>query len=258
MCYLNRLGLFLAVMCNVFMLQAQTSFYAGPVAGYYGQAIINQNNYGQREMDYIYTDNYDYGLMLGADFGNKHLIQLELVYKELGQNYRDQFSGNLLEKELELKYLHIPLTYKFVVAGGSNGLNKGTRFFVGAGPYVGLLLSADMDLEVNDNDRSFYDFTTFAINNNNLSALNELMPDRGTPAYKDLYNSIDIGAVFGLGFQSFIAERFKITFEIRSGISLTDINATSWRLNNTDGQYNPSYNWFGGASLGAVYYMGGN
>jgi hypothetical protein len=237
----------------------QSSFFGGVHAAYNSSAIITQQNYGQRDQAVDYKFSLAYGVTLGMDFNNQHLIQLDPTFQNLGMNYIASPATQNMERDVEMNYIHLPLTYRYVVNGGNNGLNKGTRFLIGAGPYVGILTGADIATRLNGNDVEHYDYLVFRTpgsnQNRNLARLNELIPDGKSPDFKTLYNSIDFGAVLNLGVQSFLTEQLKLTVEIRTGISLSDINAEDWRLPNFDGNYDPSKNLFVGLNLGLSYYF---
>lgn len=252
----SKLLLFSVITFMTLQLQAQTQFFAGINGGYVAKAIINQNNYGQSEMDYVQGYSPVFGLTLGVDLGNKHLVRLEPQLLSIGQPYEDQIGSTMLNKDVQLDYIHIPLTYTLVVNGGSKGENQGVNFFITAGFYAGILNDASMDLSINDQTASLFQFSTVGGGNPNTAALVALLPGDGNVAdYKEMYNSTDFGGIFGFGVQGFITEKLKFSAEIRTGASLGDINAETWRLNNKDGLYEPSRNLYGGLLLGLSYYF---
>lgn len=245
-------------ICTIFSLQmqAQTQFFAGVNGGYVAKAIINQNNYGQSEMDYLQGYSPIYGLTLGLDLSNQHLIRLEPQLLSIGQPYDDQIAGATLNKEVKLDYIHIPLTYTYVVNGGKKGENQGVNFFITLGVYAGILNDASMDLSINNQTASFLEFSTFGGGNPNTATLTTLLQGSLNPTdYKELYNSVDFGGNFGFGIQAFLTEKLKLSLELRTGVSLGDINAEAWRLNNKDGNYGASRNLYGGLLLGLSYYF---
>jgi hypothetical protein len=252
----TKLLLFLVGTILAGQLEAQTQFFAGLNGGYVAKAIINQNNYGQSEMDYVQGYSPIFGLTLGVDLSNKHLVRLEPQLLSVGQPYEDQANGVSSNKDVKLDYIHIPLTYTFVVNGGSKGENQGVNFFITAGLYAGILNDASMDLTINGQAASLFQFSTIGGGNPNTAALVTLLPGDGNPAdYKELYNSTDFGGIFGFGVQAFLSEKLKLSVEIRTGASLGDINSETWRLNNKDGLYEPSRNLYGGLLLGLSYYF---
>jgi hypothetical protein len=255
----KSMTLLLALCLSLATAYAQPSFFGGVGAGYYTSVILGQQNYGQRDQASDYRYAASYGLQLGIDFNNQHIIQLDPTILNIGANYKPSPATANLDKDIRISYIHLPLSYRFVINGGNNGLNKGTRFFVGVGPYVNLLSSVDYQTAVNGNDVSLYEYLT-AIPagggfNRNITALNQLIPDRKNPDFNEMFTSLDLGAMLMLGGQSFLTENLKLSYEIRAGISLSDINAEDWRLPNFDGNYDGSRNLFGGLNLGLTYYF---
>jgi hypothetical protein len=245
--------------CLFGSVYGQSSFYGGAHGSYQSSAIITQQNYGQRDQAVDYKFSFAYGVTVGMDFNNQHLIQIDPTFQSLGMNYIESPATQNLERDVEMNYLLIPLTYRYVVNGGNNGLNKGTRFLIGGGPYVGILTGANIATRLNGNDVEHYTYlvhrTPGSNQNRNLARLNELIPDGTSPDFKSLYNSIDFGAVVNLGVQSFLTEQLKLTIELRTGISLSDINSEDWKLPNYDGNYEASRNLFAGINVGLAFYF---
>ena len=234
---------------------AQTSVYLGPLVGYQTHAIINQNNYGQRGMDYVYNGDLMYGASFGVDFGNKHLVQLDITIAPAGQIYNDTYDNFTLDKEVNLSYLQVPLTYRFVTGRGDKTANKGTNFHILAGIYMGFLQDVEMSHQIDGNSATLYDFVTHEIDNRNILGLDRRMPNQMDPDFNDLFTEQDFGAILGFGVQSFLKPQLKLVVEVRAGISLQDINAEQWRFLNRSGGYNASRNLFANGSLGVQYYF---
>lgn len=236
-------------------LSAQVNIFLGPTAGYNARAIINQNNYGQRRLDYTFTGDVTYGGSIGVDFNNQHIIQIEVLAMNLGQGYDQSFSDFSLQKQVDLSYIHIPLTYRFVTGRKDKDHNKGTNFHILAGAYYGILQDANMSHSIDNSEVSFYDFVTRGGGNPNLAVLNRRLPNQGNPDYNQLFTDSDFGAIIGFGVQSFVTTHFKLSLDLRLGVSLQDINGDRWRFLNRDGDYNASRNLFGALTLSAFYIL---
>jgi hypothetical protein len=236
-------------------MDAQTSIYIGPQSMIHHRSILNQNNYGQRELEYVFDTRISYGAAVGIDFNNRHLIQLEANIMQLGQSYEGNFNSLNLEKEVTLNYLQLPLTYRFVTGSADKEARKGTHMTLSIGGYIALQQSADIVHSINNSSSTFYDFVTHQVDNRNIIGLNNNLPNRGNPNYDDLFTSQDIGALAGIGVQSFLNKFIKISLEARAGVSLKDINDTNWRFLNISGDYGASRNFFGGISLGLMLYL---
>jgi hypothetical protein len=247
--------LLLFLITGMYSLSAQSSFFGGIGGGFYSSVIVGQQNYGQRDLASDYKFSPAYGIHLGMDFNNMHIVQIDPTFINIGANYKPSPNTANLDRDVSLSYLHIPLSYRFVIKGGSNGMNAGTRFFIGAGPYFNILTNADMTTTVRGNDASLYAYLTEGGGNKNIIDLNVLMPNQMNPEYKEMFNSLDLGAMIMFGGQSFLTENLKLSYEIRAGYSLTDINAENWRLPNIDGNYDGSRNLFAGIHIGLSYYF---
>jgi hypothetical protein len=241
------------------LLSAQTQFFGGVSGAYFSSVILGQQNYGQRDQASDYKFAPAFGLNLGVDFNNMHIIQLDPMMINIGANYKPSPATANLDRNLALRYIHLPLSYRFVVKGGSNGQNKGTRFFIGAGLCFNILSGVDSETFINDREVSLYEYLTAVPSgggtNRNIAALNQLIPDRKNPEFKEMFNSMDIGAMIMLGGQSFLTPNLKLSYEIRAGVSTSDINAEAWRLPSFDNNYDGSRNLFGGLQLGLSYYF---
>jgi len=251
---LSIIGLLLFVFSST-ELFGQIQVFTGPVAGYHGKAIINQNQYGQRGLDYVYAGDFHYGLALGLDINNKHIFQLEGIITSGGQGYSNSFDGFTLDRNVNISYVQIPLTYRFVTGRNGKDTNKGTNFHILFGGYLGLLQGVEMDQQINGMESNFYDFVTYNLVNRNLMGLNQRIPDRMNPDYNTMFTENDWGGLIGFGMQSFLTTHLKLIVELRAGASLQDINAENWRFLNRNGDYRASRNLFAGLTTGVFYYF---
>lgn len=253
----NKIFLLISIICILVghEIHGQLQVFAGPVVGYHAKAIINQNQYGQRGLDYIYSSDFNYGLALGLDINNKHIFQIEGILTSGGQGYSNSFDGFTLDRNVNLSYLQVPLTYRFVTGINGKDANRGTNFHILVGAYMGLLQGVEMDQQINGMDANFYDYVTYQIVNRNLMGLNQRIPDRMNPDYNTMFTERDFGGLIGFGMQSFLTTHLKLIVELRAGASLQDINATNWRFLNRDGDYRASRNLFAGITTGLFYYF---
>ena len=71
------------------------------VKGAYNTIFIqNQNNYGQKEMDYDEHFGINPGIWLAKDICEKSQLVVESSYLKQGQEYFDNFNSHKLTKEL--------------------------------------------------------------------------------------------------------------------------------------------------------------
>ena len=245
---MNRIILGLLMVCLSFAAMGQGKIYLGGTAGINGIFILNQNNYGQSELDYDTKTGSVYGLQLGYYLNSKNAINVEILFSNQGQAYKDEISNETLNKDVDLSYLMIPLTFKHIF--GLDPASKRTRFYINIGPYLSLLQSAGVSFQRNGADTDLIDFVTFNGGNPNASTLAAM----GNPSDdKDLFSGTDFGLLGGLGMDYNLAMGLVIGLELRAGMGLSDMNAESWQLVNRDNVYEKSRNFFTGIKLGVGY-----
>jgi len=241
----------------------QGGFFAGIHASGNATIVANQQNYGQKEMDYDgVTFHPSFGIQLGYDLNGAHLLSIGAGIQKGGQKYKDGYgNGDQLRKEIKLDYISVPVTYTHVF-GGAKDPNNGTKFFISVGPQFSLLQKSTVTHEVNGQDATLSNFANhvagggapYQFNSVELAALTT----NGDPADdKDLFQSMDVQAFLGIGIQSYLSEYLFLTLELRGGGSITDINADEWQLDGyKDGkrqEYEASRNVFGGLRIGLNY-----
>jgi len=253
----NKVLLFVLMSFSVSVASAQR-FFIGVDGGYYGKYIINQNNYGQREMDYDASSSFvpTYGIQAGVSFNDSRLsLMTSLNFIEAGQGYKDSYASPspfTLEKNLKLKYMQIPVILRFSTLNSERKVGV----YGEIGVYAGLLSKVDMDLKVSDLERSFAYFHSFAypyVNAESNAKLISQVNEDGTVDYKTLYNSTDFGGLLGFGVNGWIGDHIMWEAGIRLHCSISDINAEKWRLKNPDNEYKASRNAYGGLNVGIKY-----
>jgi hypothetical protein len=222
------------------MVSAQADFQIGLGAGLVGKVIANQNNYGQRELDYVNNFGASFGLQAEVILGERHGILGGIFLQDAGQHYESTISGLRFNKQVDLKYLQIPLLYRYHF-----GDEDGVRFFIGAGPYFGFLSSAEMNHQLNNADVSFFQLITADFSNANALAIATQVNANGEPDYESMYQSLDLGLIFNFGVKIPLGDILQLAPQFRIGGSLTDINSDAWRYNNNKGEYELSRNAFG-------------
>lgn len=248
-----------------FMVSAQNE--SGMIIGVNGGVnysfVINQMNYGQKEMEYNKVSlRPAFGLHFGYDFNGSDILSLGVGMQKGGQFYKDSYgSGAELEKNIDLQYLAVPLTYMHVF-GGKNKPSSGTKLFAVLGGQFNLLQKAEVTHKINGADATLYDFAVYktdgSFTNANTAVLATLTGTDGKlDDDKELFNDSDIQAFAGLGVQSYFSENFFLTVDFRVGYSLTDLNKDAWHLDGfSDGKiqpYDSSNNAYGALRLGLSY-----
>ncbi len=218
-------------------LSAQKQLYFGLGGTGLSSVIINQNYYGYTDLDFKFTMGMAGAVNVGFDF-NKHLgLKLELGMAKLGQNYSDVLPGDsTLTRIVRLNYFQIPLLFKYRTGG------EVARFYVAVGPQFNFLMSAKEEYLIND------------------GTLTDSIPGNLTKptlisesTITDRYNSIDILGRLDLGVDITITKNLFCYVGMTMAYGFTDINATAWQIKDSDGNYNPSHNAYGGINFGINY-----
>jgi len=234
-------------------LQAQV--FVGLDAAYFLTTIVNQNNYGSPDMDYEFSGSATPGLSVGWAGFNKHHVLTGVKLLNVGQKYTTEVNNVTHNRNVELNYIMIPLSYKMVF--GDTEINSyATRAFFTIGGYVSFLNRAETVWSIAEQKVSLVDFYQSQNPNVDVLTLAQLAGGSGLENGKEQYESIDFGATFSLGVRTFVKEGLAINIEFIGGYGLGDLNAEKWRLKNTSDVYETSHNAFGGVQLGVHYYFG--
>jgi hypothetical protein len=217
---------------------AQKELYFGLGGTGLSSWTTNQNNYGLPfEMDYSMTFGGSGNINAGFEF-NKHLgIKLEIGYSKMGQNYKDQIGDSTYTRKIKMNYLQIPLLFKYRTGG------EVAKFYFLVGPQFNLLLSANQKYLRNDTPEMG------EINNPNTNKPIVI----GESDIKDRYTSYDIMGRIDVGVDIEFTKNLFMNVGLTMAYGFMDINATDWRINDKDGNYNASHNIYGGFNVGINY-----
>lgn len=219
---MKSLTIFLLALSISLPAFAQRGLHLGLNGGYNAVFIMNQNNYGGTEYEYDAKFGYAAGVVVNYNFVEFLGLQLEVNTSSKGQSYKD-FEGNLpVTRDVDLKYLDIPLMLKYTSPNG------GTRFFAMGGFQYSILQDAAIEYYVGDDNRS------------------------PTDAIERFENS-DMAFILGTGTNIMLPLNLYASVGLRFTYGLTDINDPEWRLPNQDDIYEPSRNATGGIRLGLHY-----
>lgn len=240
----SKLFLFLFMACitaSQVSAQQDKHFEIGLQGGYGSVWIINQNNFGLREMDYEYTWGGGYNFQAGYNFTENLGVFAEVGLLNQGQNYKDTWDNNDIKREVTLKYLNVPVFFKYTYG------ESRARFRLLVGPQFSFLQKAEqeylVDGEAFHSDIEDKEGKTF---------------DAGAKDITDRYNSSDISFVLDLGADIFLVENvFYLSAGVRMAYGLTDINADAYQLKNLEGNYDPSHNAAVNFMFGLHYIIAG-
>lgn len=202
--------------------------------------IINQNFYGEPEVDYAPKTGYAASLNLGFNFTKNISALTELQYSLQGQKYDGDQNNTKTLRDIDLRYFNIPLFFKYAFGSG------GTKFRFMAGPQVGILLEANQ--VYTRNGSKFYDNITKQNINGEIITFQP-----GTGDITERFNKTDFSLVLDIGADIHLSDLFYITAGIRGNYGLTQINADKFRILNSDNEYPASNNLWGGIYVGINY-----
>jgi hypothetical protein len=205
-----------------------------------GVFIMNQNFYGEPEVDYAPKMGYTASFNLGYNFSENLGMMSEVQYSLQGQKYegKQSFEGNVydVERNIDLRYLNIPLLFKF-----SSG-TKMMRFRFYVGPQVGILLDATQDYKRNGSKAG-----TTAMDNDGETFITDAND------IKERIEKYDFGFVGDVGADLHVTKDIYLTAGLRGNYGFRDINKRQYRIEDLDGEYMPSHNVWGGLYFGIHY-----
>lgn len=185
-------------------LQYKTGqLYISPVINIGAPAIINQNNFGFSEMAYNVKVGGHAGLLLGYDNYLKTSFRFGVLYSQVGQAYSDVLLGSPHKKNISLRYINIPLVYKYVFGDTKRFDFLMVYKYIFAGFQLGYLLDAQIDWERDGNEIEFWDFVSYQSINPNLDEIMEIgIPEND----KEFFSPLDFSLVGGFGMQYFVSQ----------------------------------------------------
>lgn len=238
--------LFLFIIGFTFLLASQSFAQKGKeiILGVKGALtsvwIYNQNFYGEPEVEYAPKIGYAVSFNLGYNFTENISVMTELQYSLQGQKYKDKQTIDDIKyevkRDINLRYLNIPLFFKYSFG------DKDTKFRFLIGPQIGFLMEATQDYTRDGNilgtviiDLDGKPFVTDA------------------SEITDRFESMDIGIALDVGADTHLSDQWFISGGFRGNYGFTDINAAPYRLEDIDGEYTPSHNFWGGLYIGINY-----
>ena len=227
----------LALFLTTGSLVGQKQLYFGAQGTGMSTWILNQNNYGRPDMDYVATFGGAGNVNIGFDFNQNFGLFLQVGYAKLGQKFRDVIDDTTYTRNVKLDYLQVPLLFKYRTSADV------ARFYIMAGPQFDFLLSA--------NQIYYKDDVSYEEQFEN--PLSGEMVKIGEEDITDRYTSYDIFARLDLGVDITIIKNLFISTGLSFAYGLTDINAEDWRMDNSSGEYNPSHNIAIGFNVGINY-----
>jgi len=204
--------------------------------------IVNQNFYGEPEVEYAPKIGYAASFNIGYNFTENISVMTELQYSAQGQKYDDkQEIGGIkynTKRDINLRYLNIPIFFKYAFG------TENTKFRFMVGPQIGILLDAQQEY-FRDGERipSYADYAEGFIGKFDVTE----------PKIKDRFDNTEISIVLDVGPDINLSDLFFISAGARINYGFKDINVAKYRIKDMDGEYKPSHNFWGGLYISINY-----
>ena len=202
--------------------------------------IMNQNFYGEPEVDYAPKMGYDVSFNFGYNFTENMSAIAEIQYSLQGQKYegKQNVDGQKydVKRDINLRYCNIPVFFKYAFG------TEDVKFRVLAGPQIGILLEATQTYTRDGQKQGdpVYDLDG-----------EEFIPYKSH--ITDRFEHIDISMAVDIGADIHVSDKFYVSGGIRGNYGFKDINAAAYRLQDLDREYTPSQNIWGGLYVSFNY-----
>ncbi len=230
--YILSLAIILLVFLKVEVhAQQRGSLWFNVISGVNSTWIVNQNAYGNQEIEYSAAFGLTGGVGLSYFHNRDWGFTGSFLASQLGQNYKGYQAGGVAQRKIKLMYFELPL----LVMRGIRGTQYPT--WVSFGPDIMILLNAKQD---------------YVREGGSPLPNPEGMIVKDT---KERFNKTDVSMNFSLNRMYALNYSRKMMFliSLNSAIGFTDINKTTWQIANTHDQYGKSRNFYIGAKVGIMY-----
>lgn len=202
--------------------------------------IMNQNFYGEPELNYAPKIGTAVSFNLGYNFTENLSLMTEIQYSKQGQKYEDKqvMEGVKYDalRDITLTYLNIPLFIKYAFG------TSATKFRFMLGPQLGKLLKATQTYT--RNGKTIGSYAT------DLDG-NTFKTDAGV--ITERFETYDVAIVLDVGADIHLSDKFFISPGFRMNYGFMDINAEAYRIKDLDGEYSPSHNIWAGLNISICY-----
>lgn len=195
--------------------------------------IVNQNAYGNAEMDYASTVGLTGGPGVRYFISNKWGINSSVNWARLGQNYKGNQSGGDATRKVKLDYVEFHL----LAMRRITTINQPT--WIAFGPEIMLLTAAKQ--VYHRGEGSPLPHAEYLI--------------EGTTDIKNRFRPVDVALNLSLNrlFDVYKNRRFMLLVTANMAYGLTDINRSGWNNENLQGVYAGSHNFYMGIRAGVMY-----
>ena len=232
----NHVGvavLYLLLFSTSLNAQTKGSVWLHPILGFNTNWILNQNAYGNPEMDYASSFGLSGGIGLCYFHKEDWAFDASLLISKLGQNYKGNQLGGDATRDLKFTYIELPLVMKKKI---SNSNNENTTW-LSVGPDIMFLIKATQDYSRTGGQP--------------LQKPENLK----SGDIKDRIAPVDVALKFSAEkmYRLKRTDDMLLLIAFDSAIGLTDFNTKNWQIKNIQGDYSGSHNFYFGVKLGVMF-----
>lgn len=213
--------------------QPSGSTWLSTTAGINSTWIINQNAYGNQEMDYGTKFGLQASIGLNHYLNTRYGLSTGLGFGNFGQNYHGEQSGAKATRKVNLNYIMIP------VLGMKQLCDPQHPCWLTFGPQLMFLTSGSQKYSREEG-----------------SPLSN--PEYLTEGKKDVskwYKPVDV--MLTIGFSNLYSmrsnDKFRMILSYNAAIGLLDLNAKSYQIPNLHDIYKASHNFYLGVQAGFIF-----
>jgi len=212
--------------------QKEGSIWINIITGLNSNWILNQNAYGNPEIEYSTTFGFTGGAGINYFFSDKYGFSASGLISKLGQNYSGVMKGDDADRKVKLTYVEVPLMFMKHIPYTQNPT------WIAFGPDIMILVNAQQE---------FY----------RKSGTEDLPNPEGMKVgdIKERFNKTDVALSFSLNKLYSLDDSGKAMFLLafNTSIGLTDINSVEWKIPNIHGEYKGSHNFYIGLKAGISF-----
>jgi len=207
------------------------SLWFNAVTGLNSHWLINQNMYGNQEVEYSTAFGLTGGLGMTYFYKRYWGFNGSLMVTPMGQNYSGYQAGADANRKINLLYMEVPLLLMKEIP------HMQYPTWISFGPDVLILLDANQEYSrVGGTDLPY--------------------PERiETANVKDRYKPVDVALNFSVSrmYNLDYFRKMMLLFSVNTAVGLTDITSKDWHYANTHGEYKGSHNFYIGIKAGMMF-----
>jgi len=233
--YILTLTLLLILIFSInVMAQRPRSIWISGTAGMNSNWILNQNAYGNQEMEYAtsFSPTGGIGMMYFKD--REWGFSGNVYMSKLGQNYSGYQAGSPAIRKVKLYYIEVPLMFMRQIPD----VNYPT--WISAGPDIMILFKSKQEYSRNGGS--------------DLPNPDGMAEGDVTERFKpvDVALNVSVNRMVELNY----SRSYMFLFSINSSFGLLDINSSKYQLPNTHDIYSASHNFYIGVKVGLMFRAG--